>query len=74
MAEGVEVYLYCIDEAVRGVEASRLQELAAHGARIFACAYSADRRLLPRSDKVIFAGLASLSDLMAGTDRFVSFN
>jgi sulfur relay (sulfurtransferase) complex TusBCD TusD component (DsrE family) len=74
LAEGVEVYLYCIDEALRGIEEPRLQGLAGRGVRLFACAYSADRRLLARTDKAAFAGLASLSDLMAGTDRFVSFN
>jgi hypothetical protein len=29
---------------------------------------------VPVSDKAVFAGLAVVSDLIAATDRFVSFN
>jgi sulfur relay (sulfurtransferase) complex TusBCD TusD component (DsrE family) len=72
--EGVEVYLYCVDEAVRGVEEPRLLSLAARGLKLYVCAYGAQRRGLKRSLCATYAGLALLSDLMAATDRFVSFN
>jgi sulfur relay (sulfurtransferase) complex TusBCD TusD component (DsrE family) len=72
--EGVDVYLYCLDEAVRGVGEARLQSLAARGLKLYACAYGAQRRRLPITGQAAFAGLASLSELMAATDRFLSFN
>lgn len=74
LAQGVDVYLYCIDDAVLGVGDVRLQALKAKGLKLYACAYGAQRRNLPRSDLAAFAGLTVVSDLMAGTDRFVSFN
>ncbi len=74
LQEGLEVYLYCVDEAVRGLADPRLQSLAARGLNLYACAYGAQRRLIERNDQAAFAGLASLSDLMAAPDRFLSFN
>jgi sulfur relay (sulfurtransferase) complex TusBCD TusD component (DsrE family) len=59
---------------VRGLAEPRLQSLAARGLKLYACAYGAQRRLIERNDLAAFAGLASLSDLMAATDRFLSFN
>jgi hypothetical protein len=74
LAEGVDVYLYCIDEAVPGVMDPRIQELKNRGLKLFACAYGAHRRSLPLNDAAIFAGLTVVSDIMAATDRFISFN
>jgi sulfur relay (sulfurtransferase) complex TusBCD TusD component (DsrE family) len=71
---GMEVYLYCIDDAVTGVSQPRLQALRERGLRLYACAYAAQRRQIPVSEDAIFSGLSVVSDLMAGTDRFVSFN
>ena len=69
-----EVYLYCLDEAVRGVEDERLQTLKAHGLLLFACAFAAQRRKLPQNENALYGGLTMLNDVMAATDRFVSFN
>lgn len=74
LAEGVDVYLYCIDDAVNGVNDAKLQTLKERGVKLYACAYGAHRRNFPLSDKATFAGLTVVSDLIAGTDRFVSFN
>jgi sulfur relay (sulfurtransferase) complex TusBCD TusD component (DsrE family) len=74
LGEGLEVYIYCVDDAVRGLGDPQLRRLAAQGLKLFACAYGAQRRQLPRSEQATFAGLASLSDLMTATDRFLSFN
>ncbi len=71
---GVDVYLYCIDDAVIGVGDARLQSLKQRGVKLYACAYGAQRRNLPLNDLAIYAGLTVVSDLIAGTDRFVSFN
>jgi sulfur relay (sulfurtransferase) complex TusBCD TusD component (DsrE family) len=74
LEEGVEVYLYCVDESVRGVDEPRLKALAARGLKLYVCAYGALRRGMDRRPNVTYAGLALLSDVMAATDRFVSFN
>jgi sulfur relay (sulfurtransferase) complex TusBCD TusD component (DsrE family) len=74
LQEGVEVYLYCIDEAVLGIDEPHLQSLAARGLKLYVCAHGSQRRGLPQNPNATYAGLALLSDLMAETDRFVSFN
>lgn len=74
LAAGVDVYLYCIDNAVAGVGDPALQALRARGLKLYACAYGAQRRNLPINDLAMFAGLTVVNDLMAGTDRFLSFN
>jgi predicted peroxiredoxin len=74
LAEGVDVYLYCIDEAVPGVAQKRVQAIREKGAKLYACAYGAHRREFPLSDQATFAGLTIVNDLITGTDRFVSFN
>lgn len=71
---GVDVYLYCIDDAVSGVADEQLQALRGRGLKLYACAYGAQRRRIPVNDLAMFAGLTVVSDLMSGTDRFVSFN
>lgn len=74
LAAGVDVYLYCIDEAVTGVGDTRLQGLRERGLKLYACAYGAHRRHLPLTEDATFAGLTVVSDLISGTDRFVAFN
>ena len=69
-----EVYLYCLDEAVRGVEDERLQTLKANGLRLFACAFACQRRKIIPGENALYGGLTMLNDVMAATDRFVSFN
>ncbi len=71
---GCDVYLYCIDDAVPGTGRADLQELRARGLKLYACVYGAHRRDVPVDDSAAFAGLTVVSDLIAGTDRFVSFN
>ena len=71
---GVQVYLYCIDEAVRGIAREEVQKLKSDGAVLYGCAFSARTRDLPIDDLATYSGLTVVSDLMASTDRFVSFN
>ena len=71
---GAEVYLYLIDDGVAGVEEPRVQQLAARGARLFVCAYGCQKRRLPLSDKATNCGLVVLTDLINGTERFLSLN
>jgi intracellular sulfur oxidation DsrE/DsrF family protein len=74
MGKGCDVYLYCLDEAVLGVREPRLQALKAQGLKFYACAYGAHQHGVPVDDAAAFAGLTVVSDLVAATDRFVSFN
>lgn len=74
LAAELKVYLYCIDDAVHGVGDTQLQSLKARGLNLYACAYAARRRNVPVNDLAAFAGLSVVSDLMSGTDRFLSFN
>ncbi len=74
LKDGVQVYLYCIDDAVTGLAHRELQALKTGGAHLFACAYGAALRNISRSELAIFAGLTVVSDLAASTDRFLSFN
>jgi hypothetical protein len=74
LARGASVYLYCIDDAVRGVSNPTLQKLKAEGLSLYACAYGAHKRSMPLSGDATFAGLTVVNDIIAGTDRFVCFN
>ena len=74
VGRGMEVYLYCIDDAVTGLTHPLLQSLKARGLRLYACAQAAQRRQIPMNDDAVFSGLSVVSDLMASTERFVSFN
>src|SRR5687768_4110554 len=70
----VQVYLYCIDEAVTGIATDDLQELKRQGLVLFGCAFSARCRNIPIDDRAAYSGLTVVSDLMASTDRFLAFN
>jgi len=74
LAKGEKVYLYCIDDAVPGISDPRLAKLRADGLNLFGCAYSMRQRKLPLDDSAVFSGLSVLSDIMADTNRFESFN
>ena len=74
LQEGLGVYLYCIDEAVGGLADAHLQTLKRRGVHLFGCAYGAQQRNIQLTELATFAGLTVVSDLIAGTDRFVSFN
>ena len=74
LAKGEKVYLYCMDDAVPGLSDPRLAKLRADGLNLFGCAYSMRQRKLPLDDSAVFSGLSVLSDIMADTDRFESFN
>ena len=73
LQDSVQVYLYYMDEGVCGIGDKRVRALKAKGAHLFACAYSAQRRDIPIDESAVFSGLATVSDLMSGTDRFLRF-
>jgi hypothetical protein len=70
----LQVYLYCIDDAVNGIADDNVQALRNEGMVLYGCAFSARCRNLPIDDRATYSGLTVVSDLLASTDRFVSFN
>ncbi len=74
LADQMDVYLYLIDEGVHSLDSDRLLQLSKDGVKLFACAYAAQRRGIPLSDKATFCGLVVFSDLVKGCDRFVALN
>lgn len=73
LRKGVEVYLYLIDRAVLHVAAEQVQALRHSGARLYACAFSAQRQRIAIDETAIFCGLTIVNDMFTGTDRFVAF-
>jgi sulfur relay (sulfurtransferase) complex TusBCD TusD component (DsrE family) len=71
---GADVYLYLIDDGVTVVDDSRIQGLAGRGAKLFICAYGCQKRGLPLSDRATPCGLVVLTDIISGTERFLSLN
>lgn len=70
----VVVYFYCIDDGVAAIRDPRIQRLRQRGLRLHVCAFGAERRGIAIDDSATFSGLTVVSDLIASTDRFVSFN
>ena len=72
---GADVYLYLIDEGVLAVDDPRFQPLRDSGLKLFACAYGAQQRGIPRKDeKATYCGLVVLSNIVSTCDRFVALN
>ena len=69
LAAGVQVYAYCLDDAVPGVSDPTLQALRARGLHLYACAYGARKRRLRMGEEAVYAGLTVLSDILSATDR-----
>ncbi len=71
---GVTVYFYCIDEAVHCVHTPEVQALRQRGVHLFGCAYGAHEHGVTVDDSAAFSGLTVVSDMISGTDKFISFN
>ena len=74
LSSDTHVYLYLIDAAVEGISNPRFEEFKSRGGHLFACAYSLQRRGLNPPGAATLSGLTVLSDIMASTDEFQSFN
>jgi sulfur relay (sulfurtransferase) complex TusBCD TusD component (DsrE family) len=72
-ARQMETDLYLLDEGVANLNHPEISALAESGVHLYVCAYGAQRRGIPVSDRATFCGLVVLSDLMKGCDRFVAF-
>ena len=76
LSRGDSVYLYLIDDGVRALDHPGVRVLSERGAKLFVCAYGCQKRRIPLkdSDQVTYCGLVVLTDLINGTDRFISLN
>ena len=75
LGAGVDVYLYLVDEGVLAVDDPRFQPLRDAGLKLFACAYGAQQRGVPRKDeKATYCGLVVLSNIVSSCERFVALN
>jgi sulfur relay (sulfurtransferase) complex TusBCD TusD component (DsrE family) len=74
LRSGNQVYFYFIDHAVEGIGDARFGALQKAGAHLYACAHSVQVRGLTSPSLATLAGMTVLSDIMASTDEFQSFN
>lgn len=74
LSSSAQVYLYLIDAAVEGIANPRLSTFKSRGGHLFACAYSLQNRGLNPPGEATLSGLTVLSDIMASTDEFQSYN
>jgi predicted peroxiredoxin len=74
LARGVDVYLYLIDEGTRLYGAPELDDLKAHGLKLYVCAYGGKQRGIEPDAGAVFGGLSALGGIIEGCDRFVAFN
>lgn len=73
LGRGLTVYLYLIDDGVAGLNSPGLSELEARGLKLFACAYSLQKRKLSMETTATLSGLTILSDIIGSSDRFLAF-
>jgi hypothetical protein len=66
-----KVYLYALDEGIRGLSEAAVAEWQKAGIKVFGCAYAAERRHLPFQPSITYGGLALLHDLLATTQSFI---
>lgn len=74
--QGVEVYLYLIDEGVKTIKDARLGSLVDSGVKLSVCAYGCQQHGVSTRDidsRISLSGLVVLSGIIEGCDRFLAF-
>jgi sulfur relay (sulfurtransferase) complex TusBCD TusD component (DsrE family) len=74
--QGVEVYLYLIDEGVKSVKDTRFTSLVDEGVKMSVCAYGCQQHGVVTAmvdSRVSLSGLVVLSGIIDGCDRFLAF-
>ncbi len=74
--QGVEVYLYLIDEGVKSLNDSRFSGLVDGGVKMSVCAYGCQQHGVSTGDvdsRISLSGLVVLSGIIDGCDRFLAF-
>lgn len=76
LRQGIEVYLYLIDEGVKGFTDARLSRLLDGGVKMSVCAYGCQQHGVSTQhvdSRVSLSGLVVLSGIIDGCDRFLAF-
>ncbi|WP_455245191.1 DsrE family protein [Petrachloros mirabilis] len=76
LRQGVEVYLYLIDEGVRSMKDARFARLLDGGIKMSVCAYGCQQHGVSTIDvdsRISLSGLVVLSGIIDGCDRFLAF-
>ena len=76
LRQGVEVYLYLIDEGVRSYMDTRFRGLLDAGVKMSVCAYGCQQHGVSTDQvdpRVSLSGLVVLSGIIDGCDRFLAF-
>jgi len=76
LRQGVDVYLYLIDEGVKSATDLRYLNLIDAGVKTSVCAYGCQRHGVPTvtiDSRASLSGLAVLSGIIDGCDRFLAF-
>lgn len=74
--QGIEVYLYLIDEGVKTFKDARIRSLVDSGVKLSVCAYGCQQHGVSTQDidsRVSLSGLVVLSGIIDGCDRFLAF-
>ena len=74
--QGVEVYLYLIDEGVKGFTDMRFTRLLDGGVKMSVCAYGCQQHGVSTQQvdpRVSLSGLVVLSSIIDACDRFLAF-
>ena len=74
--QGIEVYLYLIDEGVKGFTDARFNRLLDGGVKMSICAYGCQQHGVSTQNvdsRVSLSGLVVLSGIIDGCDRFLAF-
>ena len=74
--QGIEVYLYLIDEGVKGFTDARFTRLLDGGVKMSVCAYGCQQHGVSTAQvdsRVSLSGLVVLSGIIDGCDRFLAF-
>jgi len=74
--QGIEVYLYLIDEGVKSLKDARFRQLLDGGMKMSVCAYGCQQHAVSTQEvdsRVSLSGLVVLSGIIDGCDRFLAF-
>ena len=76
LRQGIEVYLYLIDEGVKSLMDSRYMDVVHAGVKMSVCAYGCQQHGVSTKDanpEISLSGLVVLSGIIDGCDRFLAF-
>ena len=74
--QGIDVYLYLIDEGVKSFKDSRFSRLLDGGVKMSVCAYGCQQHGVSTQQvdsRISLSGLVVLSGIVDGCDRFLAF-